>query len=125
MKGLSLNDASEFLRVLSKIGLDATDMTAVEIDRHIEAFRQGYRTPSQLTAAVAAGIVPERITIYAHIDPEDLESIANQLGLEGDVFRNFTGSANKPIELSCSVESTGCIIVEEMEGQAVCHPVVL
>lgn len=115
MKGLSLNDASEFLRSLGQIGLEPTEMSAVEIDRYIEAFRRGYRTPAQLTAAVAAGIVPDRITLYAHIDLDDLETIGEQLGLEGDILRTFISCGNKPIELSCSVEPTGCIVVEEVE----------
>lgn len=107
-------DLNKFYGVLSELGVDAQELTNVQLDRYIQEFRNGAVTADDLRAAVAnPPRYPETFRLYAHFNQEDLEAVGEQLNLTGDALRRFVGP-HIPLELTCSVESDGSLIIEEV-----------
>lgn len=105
-------DINEFLTVLHEAvpSTKETELSTLELDRYIQAYRNGAHDTQSLLAAVAR---PEpTVTLYAHLNADDLEQVGQQIGLTDAALRKFISAADLPIELNCSVESDGTVIIE-------------
>ena len=107
-------DLNEFFALLRTIEVDAENLTAIQLDQYIAAYRDGARDADSLKSAIAAPVFPMKVDIYAGIDHDYLCEVGEQLGLGGDVLRKFASAAGA-LRLPCTVERDGSLIVEAVD----------
>ncbi len=106
-------DLHEFMTLARTVNPDIDDLSALQLDRMIAAYNKGARTAEELTSALEHP--PERITLYAHFNTEDVAEVGKQMGLRGDRLRRFISASDQPLKLNVSVEADGAVILEEID----------
>lgn len=107
-------DLSEFFALLHKAGVDAEELSAIQLDQYISAYHNGAREVDSLKSAVDTPKFPIETDIYANIDHDYLCEVGEQLGLGGEPLRNLTNAAG-PVMLHCTVEEDGSLIIQRVE----------
>lgn len=112
---------AEFFALIESLGVEINEISGIELDRYIEAYRKGARDLDTLTALP---VFPQTVSIYAHLDYDDLLQVGEQIHLKGDSLRKFTSKAES-LELICKVYDDGTIVINQFENQPILIPVVL
>jgi hypothetical protein len=106
-------DLDEFLVLLRAIGVNPDDLSTLQLDQYIAAYKNGAHDESSLANAINQPSFPLKVDIYAHIDVDDLEAIGRDLNLAPNALLKFVNAAG-PLRLPCTIESDGSLIVESV-----------